>query len=541
MPHEIKLGAKFTLTGAETSDTKATVSFLENNALTLSNTFQSSTVTVTAENGDTKTYTVSVRVKEENRKPSLTWNDKTVSDGQVLLIPKNEDFFFVADYGAGDDKIDSIESKVQKLPGHENEALKRKDDFHFSVSGRGGSEITFSFYKNNEELSAIKVQVITKANYASVEKAIKDFVPEDLSDYTADSVQNLQKLIDSIDYNLPYLKNGELDSLAVQIKDAAEKLVRKPQGVTPADYTFLDAYLLTLPTDYTLYTEQTAAALQEAINAAHALSRDLTADDQKMIDDCLTALERAFEGLRYRPADFSALDEVLRTVPENLSGYSDESVHTLQTLLKQIDRSLDITHQPEINDLTEAIRKAVAGLTKKPEIPAEGPSYPSDKDYNAGSSAPGFPWSRPYSQKKGWIKEKDNLVYYKNGKKQIGWILHEDHWFYAGENCAQHRGWLKLGNVWYYLLPDSGEMVASKMHMIDGKVYAFDNGGGMLSNRWFADHGKWYYFSGNGTMKKNAWVLWKGEWYYLTENGEMAVNMLTPDGYVVNEQGVWVK
>ena len=42
-------------------------------------------------------------------------------------------------------------------------------------------------------------------------------------------------------------------------------------------------------------------------------------------------------------------------------------------------------------------------------------------------------------------------------------------------------------------------------------------------------------------MKKSAWLLWKGDYYYLTGSGRMAVSTVTPDGYTVGADGVWVQ
>ena len=47
--------------------------------------------------------------------------------------------------------------------------------------------------------------------------------------------------------------------------------------------------------------------------------------------------------------------------------------------------------------------------------------------------------------------------------------------------------------------------------------------------------GTWYYLHGNGVMAANQWV---GS-YYVDGSGRMAANTWTPDGYWVNESGVW--
>ena len=49
----------------------------------------------------------------------------------------------------------------------------------------------------------------------------------------------------------------------------------------------------------------------------------------------------------------------------------------------------------------------------------------------------------------------------------------------------------------------------------------------------------WYFFNGGGHMVKDQWVEWKGKWYYLSSDGKMAFDTITPDGYRVDQDGVW--
>lgn len=57
---------------------------------------------------------------------------------------------------------------------------------------------------------------------------------------------------------------------------------------------------------------------------------------------------------------------------------------------------------------------------------------------------------------------------------------------------------------------------------------------------WLQDDGKWYYFDDRGYMA-TGWVEHGGKWYYLTSNGSMLVNAVTPDGFKVDANGVWMR
>ena len=59
-------------------------------------------------------------------------------------------------------------------------------------------------------------------------------------------------------------------------------------------------------------------------------------------------------------------------------------------------------------------------------------------------------------------------------------------------------------------------------------------------NDWACSGDKWYYFGADGYMV-TGWIQWEGMWYYLGPEGDMQTNTLTPDGYIVDENGarVW--
>lgn len=50
-----------------------------------------------------------------------------------------------------------------------------------------------------------------------------------------------------------------------------------------------------------------------------------------------------------------------------------------------------------------------------------------------------------------------------------------------------------------------------------------------------------YYYRASGEKAKDAWTEIDGQWYYFKANGELVKNGKTPDGYTVDEKGVWLK
>lgn len=92
---------------------------------------------------------------------------------------------------------------------------------------------------------------------------------------------------------------------------------------------------------------------------------------------------------------------------------------------------------------------------------------------------------------------------------------------------------------------DSSSALKNKNNIPD--VYLFDENGQL--SKGFVDYkdGNRYYFEENdsvniGKMVRNQWKeIGKGKWYYFDVNGIMKRNTTTPDGYYVNEEGVYVE
>ena len=110
--------------------------------------------------------------------------------------------------------------------------------------------------------------------------------------------------------------------------------------------------------------------------------------------------------------------------------------------------------------------------------------------------------------------------------KQSEWFKDEDgKWYYLNANCGAAYGWAKVNNEWYY----------------------FNNDNSMRTG-WIKTEGHWYYLStSESTLGKmvTGWAEIDGKWYYFSKEenavGQMLYNTTTPDGYKVNEDGVWVK
>lgn len=105
-------------------------------------------------------------------------------------------------------------------------------------------------------------------------------------------------------------------------------------------------------------------------------------------------------------------------------------------------------------------------------------------------------------------------------------------------NGATKNCWKQDSTGWYFIKSD-GNYARSEWMNIDGSDYWFDSTGYMATNWRKFDDGSWYYFKDSGAMATNRWVQNNGQWFYLGADGKMLTNTVTPDGYKVNQYGVW--
>ncbi len=113
----------------------------------------------------------------------------------------------------------------------------------------------------------------------------------------------------------------------------------------------------------------------------------------------------------------------------------------------------------------------------------------------------------------GWWLEKTDKSYPKNQWAKINNYVYR----FNGAGYMM-EGWLALNGKWYYLIPSSGAMATG----------------------WVDIQNKWYYLNDDGSMAV-GWIKIADKWYYLNADGKMAANTMTPDGYKVDEDGVWIQ
>ena len=167
----------------------------------------------------------------------------------------------------------------------------------------------------------------------------------------------LNDILDSIDKNLDITNQSQIDEWTKQVETAVENL-----KIKPADYTSLDEAISKIPENLSIYTDESVAELEKALNS---IDRELDITQQEQVDKYVTAVEQAITKLKYKPADYSLVFDAIATVPNDLSIYTPESVDALECIIECIDYSLDITQQEKVDEYAVQIRQAVENLEEE--------------------------------------------------------------------------------------------------------------------------------------------------------------------------------
>ena len=141
-----------------------------------------------------------------------------------------------------------------------------------------------------------------------------------------------------------------------------ETKIIKNSDYALADFKKVDEALSEIPINLSIYTQESVDVLNTAIEQ---INRDTANNKQELVDKWAEELSEAIKNLVLKPADYTELERILATVPKDLSIYTEESVKTLQTVVDNIDYSLDITEQHIVDDYVIQIEEARNNLKKE--------------------------------------------------------------------------------------------------------------------------------------------------------------------------------
>ena len=155
-------------------------------------------------------------------------------------------------------------------------------------------------------------------------------------------------------------------------------------GAEPADYSAVEAAMEAIPTDLTVYTDESVAALNTAVDG---VVRGKAFVSQANVDAMAQAIKDAIAALQYKGADYTKVDEAIAKANAlNKDNYKDFS--GVEAAVKAVVRDKSITEQSEVDAMAKAIEDAIAALEQKPSSGGDdnAPTYAIevDKDIRNG-------------------------------------------------------------------------------------------------------------------------------------------------------------
>ena len=149
-------------------------------------------------------------------------------------------------------------------------------------------------------------------------------------------------------------------------------------GAEPADYSAVETAMEAIPTDLTVYTDESVAALNTAVDG---VVRGKAFVSQANVDAMAQAIKDAIAALQYKGADYTKVDEAIAKANAlNKDNYKDFSA--VEAAVNAVVRDKNITEQSEVDAMAEAIEDAIAALEQKPSSGGGSssgvfsPSYP---------------------------------------------------------------------------------------------------------------------------------------------------------------------
>ena len=153
----------------------------------------------------------------------------------------------------------------------------------------------------------------------------------------------------------------------------------------PADYSQVDEALAAVPGDLSIYTDETAQAVKDAVAA---VKRGYKADQQAEVDKMADDINQAVKALVKRDADYSKVDAALKTVPADLSIYTDETAQAVKDAVAAVKRGYKADFQAEVDKMASDIEAAVKALVKKPAPKPEPEQKPTTKPEQKPTTKP---------------------------------------------------------------------------------------------------------------------------------------------------------
>ena len=155
-------------------------------------------------------------------------------------------------------------------------------------------------------------------------------------------------------------------------------------GAGPADYRAVDAAMAAIPTDLTVYTDASVAALNTAVDG---VIRGKAFASQAEVNAMAQAIEGAIAALQYKDADYTKVDAAIAKAKAlKKDDYKDFSA--VETAVSAVVRGKNITEQSKVDAMAKAIEDALAALQYKDVVTTPSTPTPTKTPTPDSTAAP---------------------------------------------------------------------------------------------------------------------------------------------------------
>ena len=203
--------------------------------------------------------------------------------------------------------------------------------------------------------AAVGNLVLKGADYTEVNNAIAK-VPSDLENYTEETVRVLQDALKAVKKGKNITEQETVNNYADAINAAINGLKLKP-----ADYSKVQEAKEKVPSDLSIYTDETVNVLQNALKAVKE-GKNIT--EQETVNNYAEAINNAIAGLVLKGADYTKVNEAITKANAlNKDNYVDFTKVT--EAINAVERNKNIIEQVIVDGYAEMINNAIAGLVLK--------------------------------------------------------------------------------------------------------------------------------------------------------------------------------
>lgn len=160
--------------------------------------------------------------------------------------------------------------------------------------------------------------------------------------------------------------------------------------IRPADYTKVDEAIAKIPTDLSVYTDESVKVLNDA---TAAVVRNKRVTEQAVVDGYADAINKAVEGLVFKAADYSKVDQAIEKA-NALNKKDYKNFELVEKAINAVERGLDIRSQDKVDAMAAAIEEAIANLelNKGQEQGTTKPENGTSGNVNTGDSTNMLAW-----------------------------------------------------------------------------------------------------------------------------------------------------